>query len=71
MIKSLKKLFRPLKRWWYKRKLEKGKNVLFRIDHAMTMLDFTRKQRRRFWREFIKGYEFREDFLVKLKPEDE
>lgn len=56
-----------LRTWWYKRKVRKARGVLMTLDVVMYKAGYSRKDRRRFWRDFVKSSNFRLSVLTEKK----
>lgn len=62
-------MIKKIKRWFYKRRLKRALKTLRNIDSLMKRADVSRFERRRFWREFSKDNEVREQVYSKIEKQ--
>uniref|UniRef100_A0A6M3JW69 Uncharacterized protein n=1 Tax=viral metagenome TaxID=1070528 RepID=A0A6M3JW69_9ZZZZ len=58
--------YRSIRLWFIRRRVNRSLKVLDALDWNMQHAGWTRRDRRRFWREFIKKQEFRTDVFNEL-----
>lgn len=62
-------MFKRFKRWVYKRRLKRALKVLRNLDMLMTKAEICRGERRRFWREFSRDMQVREQVYEKIEKQ--
>ena len=51
-------MFNKIRQWYWKRKAKRGIVFLEELDGTLTKAGYSRAERRRFWREFVKKNNF-------------
>lgn len=64
----IKKLYKRIRIWRFERKVAKSVRILDALDWEMKRQNWTRHERRVFWREYTRNHRFRSDTLSKLTP---
>ena len=60
-------MFNRVRQWYWKRKAKRGIQFLEELDDTLKKAGYSRPERRRFWREFVKKSEFRGHLFKDLK----
>ena len=62
-------MFKWIARRWRRRSLKRGIDALKSFDYLMSVKGISRRERRRFWSEFVKSVEVREQTFKKIEKE--
>ncbi len=60
-------MFNRVRQWYWKRKAKRGIQFLEELDDTLKKAGYSRSERRRFWREFVKKKQFRDHLFKDLK----